>query len=988
MLWGEAPPATAAKNLQVLIGRVRALLGSSSDAPPGAGVIISDAGGYRLDPARCRIDAVEFEQLVATGRALGETGRWGDAAATLGEALSMVRGEPVADVAYEPWAAPHARRLAELVIAAHEMHVAAELELGRHETLVARLTALVAAHPLRERLRAQLILALYRSGRQADALDAWQQAHATLRDELGIEPGHELRELQRRILEQDPGLDSPAASPRRTLPAPPAPRTRTLGRDADLASLSALVLGGDARLVTITGWGGTGKTRLACELGRAVRDRFEDVGYVELAPVAETALVPSALEAAFGITQSEGDAVDAIARFLGDRRLLLVLDNFEHVLDASPIVARLLASCANLTVVVTSRSRLGEYGEHEFVLEPLELPEPEAFDDVAGLRENPALRLFEARAREARPAFAIDDSNAAEVARICERVDGLPLGIELAAARVKLLSPADILARLDHRLTLLTSGSRSLPPRQRSLRAAIEWSYDLLSPIEQQVFRMVGVFAGGWSIPAAFAVAGADGAAEIDVLDALEALVDRSLIRRSVEPEGTTRMSMLETIGEYARDLLASDDRESTWRHRHARHFLAVAERGCTHRSDAHGMAARHALHRDLQNIHAAVGYELEEEPELAGRIMVALGRHYRTEGSINEGAELVRRVLTYSDAISDATLAPLLLLAGDLEFSRAEGRAARALLERAVELGAAVGDDATHALALASLAELEAQNDDFERARRLCEDALAIARDLHDRWLIARILVVICHVEADSILGGLDAGREAKRLMELEQDTYWVASLRMSIASILKYTGDIDEAMVMLAETIDELRSLGHVALASHAMTMEMRGLIEQRKFSEAARQSVDTIATTRDGGNSLVLIFGLTMQSVAFLKTDRLDEAREAALESLTIARRTGGFRFAYYAFVVLGSVALASPHVELSAKILGAIDPEYWDDTYDLDRWMSTLASDLLSDLKDNGHRDASVAWAELNLAEKVDLLIENMSSKSRAGLHAAG
>src|SRR5581483_10777543 len=445
-VWGEAAPDTARNTVQVYVSQLRKLLpdGALETAPPG----------YRLAVAAETIDAFELERRADEGRAALAAGDAARAAETLRAALDLWRGSPLPDLDGVV-AVAEVARLEELRLAATEDLVDAELALGRQARLVGELERLVAEHPLRERLRAQLMLALYRSGRQADALAVYQRARRTLLDELGLEPGESLRELERRILAHDPSLDlvaPPVAQPRR-IPVPPTP---LLGRERELAALLDLARREDTRLVTLTGIGGIGKTRLALELVHRLAAEFRDGAAVALlARLDDDALVARAMLEALELPETGIDAEAALVAALADAQLLLLVDNFEQVLEAAPLVARLLEAAPALTVVATSRAPLRVRAEHEFVVPPL--------------AEDEAAELFVARAHAADPAFALTEENAGAVAELCERLDGLPLAIELAAARTKLLSPAALLARLGNRLELLTGGSRDAPRHQQTL---------------------------------------------------------------------------------------------------------------------------------------------------------------------------------------------------------------------------------------------------------------------------------------------------------------------------------------------------------------------------------------------------------------------------------------------------------------------------------------------------------------------------------------
>ena len=453
-------------------------------------------------------------------------------------ALALWRGEPFQDVADEPFVDAEVQRLHELRATALEHTIEARLTLGEHDRAVPMLRQLVADFPLRERFRAQLVLALYRSGRQAEALRAFDDARQHLVDELGIEPGRELQALRLAVLEQrselewapPPAPDGGFAAHRAARPtALPATTTQLVGRDSEVARVRAAVK--RDRLVTLTGPGGTGKTRLALAVAHAEAEH-DPAWLVELGDVADPAVVPLELARAFGMTSSP-DSLEGVTLHIGHRAGLLVLDTCEHLLDAcASAVHRLLRSCPSLHILATSREALGIAGEVAWPVPPLGVPHHDA--PIEAVRDSAAVTLFVERARATRHDFELDGSNASAVAAICRSLDGLPLAIELAAARTTVLSPLAILERLDDRFAVLRRPGRAGERRQQSLRATIAWSIDLLDEEQRTFFRRSSVFAGRFTLPAASVVAG-HGLGR-DPLDLLTAMVERSL----VVAEGTT----------------------------------------------------------------------------------------------------------------------------------------------------------------------------------------------------------------------------------------------------------------------------------------------------------------------------------------------------------------------------------------------------------------------------------------------------------------
>ena len=533
-LWGDHPPKTAVQSLQVYVSRLRKLL------PPDT--LLTRPPGYLLAVAPDELDLSCFERLHAQGHEALAAGDAERAAVALHQALALWRGPALAEFAFEPFAQAEIGRLEDLRLAALEERIEADLQLGRQADLIGELEALIAANPHRERLRGQLMLALYRSGRQAEALAGYREVRQVLVDQLGVDPSHELRRLEQAILAQDPALEAPAptAGRRSNLPLQV---EQLLGRRRELADLRLLVGRDGARLVTITGTGGVGKTSLAIRLAAELAGDYEHGAWlVDLSPLRESALVVPT------IAQTLGARRELLDHLL-DQQLLLVLDNFETVVEAAADISHLLQRTAGLIVVATSREPLHIRGEREYPLRPL--------------AEASAVELFRQRAAAVVPDF---DAPYEQVAEVCRRLEGLPLAIELAAARTTVLSPTTILMRLDERLPLLEGRRRDVPERQRTLRATIDWSYELLNDDERRLFRSFGVFVGGCTLEAAVEVCQAD-------LETLESVVDKNVVRREGE-----RYSMLETIREYARERLAEAGETDAVQRRHTEHFLARAE--------------------------------------------------------------------------------------------------------------------------------------------------------------------------------------------------------------------------------------------------------------------------------------------------------------------------------------------------------------------------------------------------------------------------
>ncbi len=526
---------------------------------------------------------------------------------------------------------------------------------------------------------------------------------------------------------------------RHNLPLQPTP---FLGRETEVARVVERLQDPGVRLLTLTGPGGMGKTRLALQAAAEVVEAFPDgVWFVPLAPLSDPALVPSAIASALGVREEGGRSLsEALGDFLREKRLLLVLDNFEQVITAAPPVAELIAVAPGLTVLVTSRAPLRLQSEREHPVPPLGLPRRKPPPTLEQLGQYEAVRLFISRAQAVKPDFAITNQSAPAVAELCWRLDGLPLAIELAAARVRVLSPQTMLRRLEQRLPLLTGGARDAPARQQTLRGAIAWSYDLLEPDEQKLFRRLSIFAGGWTLEAAEAVAGSPGSGELglDVLEGLERLVQHSLVRQEEGLGGECRYQMLETIREYGVDELASAGEAQEAHQRHAAFFLKLTET-----AEPAMMIGRIAdrwselLEIEQANLQAALGWTGAHEPETALRLAGALVWFWWHRGILREGRDWLEQALHAAPGAPAAQRAKALDGAGMLAWSTGLLDEAETLYERALATAIAAGDAQWTAHAVQGMAVIVEHQGDQDRAHELYERALDLARNLGDqRWL------------------------------------------------------------------------------------------------------------------------------------------------------------------------------------------------------------------------------------------------------------
>ncbi len=642
-IWDDEPPRSSTKVVQNLVMRLRKVLGPDAIETRPTGYVLrgSDA-----------VDSRRFERLIAEGRAAAEDGEWDASACALATALSLWRGDPLVDLGTWPPGKWERARLDEQYRCAAEELAEAELARGKHRERLAFLHNLVSEEPLREHGWALLMVALYRCGQQAEALRAFQRARTSL-GELGLAPGAELLSLERAISARDLSLGpeilgrlrltaaDPDATPRglpdlegrrRTRPRTfannlPVHLTSFVGRDAELAGVAAALH--DGRLVTVTGGGGVGKTRLAIRVAADVLyDSPDGSWFCELAPAASGDDLARVVAAAVGARiRPDLSTERSIVDHIRGTKLLILLDNCEHLLDeAAQFAAALLVSCPQLRILATSRERLGVAGEQVWPLGPLSVPEASGHGPQ-GISE--AVTLFADRAGSVKPSFTISPANAEAVDEICRRLDGVPLAIELAAARILAMSPAEIAARLDERFRLLTGGPRAAVERHQTLRATIDWSFSLCSPTEKHIFARLGAFSGTFDSSAAEAVAAGEGIEPWDVVDGLASLVAKSMVVSDGGADCGTRYSMLETLRAYARERLDDTDDADQWRRRHAEHYADFAEQAGAALEGPDEYVWHGRVRTELDNLRAAIGWALDSSPttdaQLGLRIVAAL---------------------------------------------------------------------------------------------------------------------------------------------------------------------------------------------------------------------------------------------------------------------------------------------------------------------------------------------------------------------------
>ena len=727
---------------------------------------------------------------------------------------------------------------------------------------------------------------------------------------------------------------TPGPAHRSNIPHPPTP---LVGRERELGIVKGMLARNDVSLLTLTGPGGTGKTRLALQAARELAADYEDgVTFVELAAISDASLVASAIAQALDIHEERGgrSILDGLKEHLRSRHKLLVLDNFEQVVMAGLLVVELLERSPRLKMLVTSRAPLRVRGEKELPVMPLDVPERQAALDAGRLTQYAAVELFIQRAQAVRPGFAVTNENAPAVAEICYRLDGLPLAIELAAARIKVLSPQALLARLERALEVLRGGLRDLPARQQTLSSAIEWSYNLLGEGAQTLFRRLSAFVGGWTLEAAEAVCNADGDLDVDVLDEMGALVDNSLLKRAPEASagGETRFGMLATIREYARERLVESDEEDRLRQRHAAFFRRLAEEAEPHLTSGERAAWLARLEAEHDNLRAALAWCRTEkgDAETGLRVASALGWFWFFRGYLSEGRAWLKEMLAKAgdaERAADAQRANALSSAGGLAWAQGDYAAARAWLEKSIAICRELLPSSTHLTAQPLDRFARPTRPPDHPTTRPPDHSTAFARPLDHSTtsILARSLAMLGFVSVNE--GNHQAARalhEESLSLSRRVGGKWLEAITLSnLGDATLMSGDLAKARSLYEQSLSIFQQVGDAwgrAIALYALGSMM---LFQGDDVAARSSFEESVALSRSAGDKWNVARALL--GVAGAVWYQGDAARAKALyeESLTLAHAVGNAASIIMALAGLAGTSTATGEPDRAARLAGLVD-----------------------------------------------------------------
>lgn len=936
LLWGDVSDEQARVSLRYALGQLRKTLGGD--------FLIADRETVQLNPRfPIWVDAREFQ---TAGRKLQ---------------VQLYRGDLLADF-YDEWILPERERY-------RQWYLDALLELTQqyratsdYARAIETAQRLLESDPANERAHQHLMFCFVAQGNRQAALNQYEQCVRALREELAVDPAPETTALYEWIKQTHNQFSSQEAR----ITNLPIPLTSFIGREQEMAEIKGALRMRDAaaadaggswkmdeestlelpaartlfatRMLTLTGAGGSGKTRLAIQAATDLIDAYRDgVWWVELAALADGALVPRAVANALGVRESpEQPLLDSLANFIGEKEILLVLDNCEHLLDACSHLARaLLAECPNLRILATSREALGFIGESVQGVTTLDFPDPNALSVTQMLMRYTAVRLFVERAAAVNSNFELNAENASAVAQICARLDGIPLAVELAAARAKELHVEEIAAHLKDRFNFLTRGNRGALPRQQTLRALFDWSYELLTEAERIVLRRLAVFAGGWALAAATFVCAGGGIEAPSVPDLLLSLQEKSLVTVDAR-RGYSRQRLLETVREYAREKLLGSDEADAVHDRHLAFFLQLVEEEEIDLERARRGPASAQLDEDLDNLRAAIRWSPGHQPEAGLRMMGALFGFWSQTGHIREGSEWAEQVLAASDAevFAEAQEPPSLVRvgaeaktltsAGFLAFIQGDYDTARSRLEAAQIKANASADPRIQCNAMNYFGALKLQQGDSAAARALHEQSVKLSKQMADGWMLAYSLWFLgdALTNSDPIAARIKY-EESVALFRQAGDRYFAALPMASLAHIAAQEGNYAQARTLLEECVAIQREEKHEYLTVIALDSLAEVMCYQGDYENAIPLCEEGLALSRTIANKSGIAWSLHNLGEAAAGQGDAERAKGLLKESLALYRELGQKRDAIRVIETLAEIAFAQERREEAGRLVGAAD-----------------------------------------------------------------
>ncbi|MBI3460546.1 tetratricopeptide repeat protein, partial [Candidatus Acetothermia bacterium] len=692
--------------------------------------------------APCWLDTEEFQKQIEVAQVSEKAGRWPEALEIYQQAIQLYRGDYLAEDLYEEWALALREHWRELYLNALGRLAECHARMGQYERAIEQCAKVIEIKPASESAYRQQMLYHSLIGESSVALQTYQICIAVLKEQLRVEPSPETRELYEQILQgtvSKDGYPPPAGPARHNLPSSV---TSFIGREREMVQIKQLL--DMTRLLTLTGAGGSGKTRLALQVAAGLLKEYTDgVWLVELASLSDPSLVAQAVATAFGVREAPGRSLlERLSDYLHPKQLLLVLDNCEHLVEACAKVAEaLLHACPDLQILATSREALGIAGETTWSVPPLAEPDSaQPLPTLKILKQYEAIGLFLERALSGQSQFAFTEQNARAVVQVCQRLDGLPLAIELAAARVKVLSVEEIAARLDDRFRLFVSGSRTALPHQQTLQATMDWSFQLLSEVERILLRRLSVFAGGWILEAAEAVCAGEGIEAREVLDLLAHLVDKSLVIGE-QRDGKTRYRLLETVRQYAQEKLEESKESESLQSLHLTYFLQLTKQAEPELTGANQKQWLECFETELDNLRAALRWTWHAEPGAGLQLASALGQFWDVRGYWAEGRKVLGQAWERRADTQKEWHVKLLNWEGVLALRQGAYEESKRFCAESRALSQKIGDKQGFATSLHRLGVVALNQADYAGARNFLQESLTLRRELGDKHGIATSL-------------------------------------------------------------------------------------------------------------------------------------------------------------------------------------------------------------------------------------------------------
>ncbi|MSP12042.1 MAG: tetratricopeptide repeat protein [Chloroflexi bacterium] len=981
LFWPDATEAQAHSNLRQSLYLLRQVL------PDPEYFLAIDGQTVQWRPADGRpetgftLDVAEFEQAVGQARLEAPAGDLAPLRRSLERAVDLydIMGAPQGEVllpdCYDDWITPERERLHRMFIEVGAWLADLLDEQGEYRTAITYAQRLL-RHDLLDEVTYQRLMRLYSlSGDRAGALRTYHACVTVLQRELGVEPSPATQAVYQKCLQPgvpvshgSPTADAPAKSPPQNLPAL---LTSFIGREQQIAEVQQLLA--RSRLVTLTGVGGTGKTRLAFQVAARLLDTFpQGTWLVELASLSDPTLVPQAIAAVLGVYEGPGSPLERVLTdFLRPKRLLLILDNCEHLVEASARTAgTILHSCPQVCILATSREILGVAGEIPFAVPSLSVPDAHPLPAVAALLESEAVRLFLDRATLAQPDFTLTPQQAPLVAEICRRLDGIPLAIELAAARVKTMPVDQIVARLDDRFRLLTGGSRTALPRQRTLQSLIDWSFNMLETSEQTLLRRLSIFAGGWTLEAAEAGCAGDGLAAYDVLDLLAQLANKSLV--AVETQhGVARYRLLETIRQYAQDKLLESGEGEQVRNRHLEYFLKLAEEGDLKLRGQEQMAWLQRFETEHDNLRAALQWSLQGAPgtqtaELGLRLAGALWWFWNIHGYGKEGRNWCEAVLAHTTA-SGRTAARAKALLGTAMLTDLHDDIYVARLEESIAIGREVGDKGLVAWALRPLGHVALANGDLAAARARWAESQALFRETGDKWGLAWSLSDqvdgLSFSGSDDYAGLRSLAEESLALFREigDKKDSAIPISRLGFLDVLQ--GNYPSARAHFMERLAIEREMGNRINIATSLSLMGQVTLRQGDYGQAAGFIEEGLALNRELGRKWNICISLTWLGEVARAQGDYHRAEALLAESLGLAREIGDKPEMVHGLRVMAGIGVAQGKVARAARLLGAAEISF-ETARGLQAYFPSITyeQDLAAARAHLGDAAFEAAWAE--------------------------